>query len=80
MEANFKMRVGGFNLNQLGHRKRESLFCVVKSERNTRWAGEGGIKGFQSERELGMLSFVALGSNNKKKVEGGREKSNTTGS
>ncbi len=28
-----------------------------------------GIKGYQSERELGLLSFVALGTQKKKKVE-----------
>lgn len=30
---NLKMRVGGFNLNQLGDEE-ESVLCVVESERN----------------------------------------------
>lgn len=45
-----KMRVGGFNLNQLGDEE-ERVFCVVESERNMRRL-QKGMKEYQSEKRV----------------------------
>lgn len=79
------------NLSFLTVPQREFLRCewvaLTSTSRETILRGQErekyemaakGIKGFQSERELVMLSFVALGWNFRKKVEWGREKSKTT--
>lgn len=53
------MRVGGFNLCQLGEREEGDFFRGQEREKYETAAK--GIKGYESERELVMLSFVALG-------------------
>lgn len=60
------MRVGGFNLNQMGDRQGERLLLRGQEREKYEMVAKG-IKGYRSERELGMLSVVALGGNNRKK-------------